>query len=47
MRCHNLRNPSERSGRKWDVIVRDRRECGNLTAEEDGLILRFLPSANE
>lgn len=46
MRCHNLRNPNERSDREWDVIVHHMRVRGNLTAEEHRLILRFLQSAN-
>lgn len=46
MRCHNLRNPNERTDREWDVIVQHMRVRGNLTAEEHRLILRFLQSAN-
>ena len=46
MRCHNLRNPMERSDREWDVIVHHMRVRANLTAEEHRLILRFLQSAN-
>ncbi len=46
MRCHNLRNPQERSDREWDVIVHHMRVRANLTAEEHRLILRFLQSAN-
>ncbi len=46
MRCHNLRNPRERSDREWDVIVHHMRVRANLTAEEHRLILRFLQSAN-
>ncbi len=46
MRCHNLRNPKERSDREWDVIVHHMRVRANLTAEEHRLILRFLQSAN-
>ena len=46
MRCHNLRNPAERSDREWDVIVHHMRVRANLTAEEHRLILRFLQSAN-
>ena len=46
MRCHNLRNPNERSDREWDVIVHHMRVRANLTAEEHRLILRFLQSAN-
>ena len=46
VRCHNLRNPNERSDREWDVIVQHMRVRANLTAEEHRLILRFLQSAN-
>ena len=46
MRCHNLRNPKERSDREWDVIVHHMRVRANLTSEEHRLILRFLQSAN-
>lgn len=46
VRCHNLRNPRERSDREWDVIVHHMRVRGNLTAEEHRLILAFLQSAN-
>ncbi len=46
MRCHNLRNPNERSDREWDVIVHHMRVRANLTTEEHRLILRFLQSAN-
>lgn len=46
MRCHNLRNPNERSDREWDVIVHHMRVRANLTAEEHRLILAFLQSAN-
>ncbi len=46
MRCHNLRNPNERSDHEWDVIVHHMRVRANLTAEEHRLILRFLQSAN-
>ena len=46
MRCHNLRNPQERSDREWDVIVHHMRVRANLTAEEHRLIVRFLQSAN-
>ena len=46
MRCHNLRNPNERSDREWDVIVHHMRVRANLTADEHRLILRFLQSAN-
>lgn len=45
-RCHNLRNPRERSDREWDVIALHMRVRGNLTAEEHREILRFLQSAN-
>ncbi len=46
MRCHNLRNPNERSDREWDVIVHHMRVRANLTGEEHRLIVRFLQSAN-
>ena len=46
MRCHNLRNPNERSDREWDVSVHHMRVRANLTAEEHRLIVRFLQSAN-
>ncbi len=45
-RCHNLRDPSERSDREWDVIALHMRVRGNLTAEEHRKILKFLKSAN-
>ena len=45
-RCHNLRNPSERNDREWEVIVHHMRVRANLTAEEHRLILAFLQSAN-
>jgi len=45
-RCHNLRNPRERSDRGWDIITHHMRVRGNLTAEEHRLILAFLQSAN-
>ena len=46
MRCHNLRNPKERSDREWETIVFHMRVRANLTAEEHRLIVRFLQSAN-
>ncbi len=46
MRCHNFRNPQERSDREWDVIVHHMRVRANLTAKEHRLILAFLQSAN-
>lgn len=46
MRCHNLRNPRERSDRQWDVIVHHMRVRANLTAEEHRVILGFLQAAN-
>jgi hypothetical protein len=46
MRCHNLRNPRERSDRQWDVIVHHMRVRANLTAEEHRAILGFLQAAN-
>ncbi len=45
-RCHNLRNPMERSDREWDIIVHHMRVRGNLTTEEHRLILAFLQSSN-
>jgi hypothetical protein len=45
-RCHNLRDPRERSDRGWDVISLHMRVRANLTAEEHRLILAFLKSAN-
>ena len=46
MRCHNLRQPHERSDREWETIVHHMRVRANLTAEEHGLILDFLKAAN-
>ena len=46
MRCHNLRNPRERSDREWEIIVHQMRVRANLTAEEHRSILQFLKSAN-
>ncbi len=46
MRCHNLRNPRERSDREWDIIGHHMRVRANLTAEEHRLIVAFLKSAN-
>ncbi len=45
-RCHNLRNPHERSDREWSAIVHQMRVRANLTSEEHRLILRFLKMAN-
>ncbi len=46
MRCHNLRQPRERSDREWEVIAHHMRVRANLTAEEHRLILAFLCAAN-
>ncbi len=46
IRCHNLREPHERSDREWELIVHHMRVRANLTAEEHRLILDFLKSAN-
>ncbi len=46
MRCHNIRDPQERSDREWEVIVHHMRVRANLTAEEHRLILEFLKAAN-
>ena len=46
MRCHNVRDPQERSDREWEVIVHHMRVRANLTAEEHRLILEFLKAAN-
>lgn len=46
MRCHNLRQPRERSDREWELIVHHMRVRANLTAEEHRLIVQFLQSAN-
>ncbi len=46
MRCHNLRQPHERSDREWEAIVFHMRVRANLTAEEHRLILQFLKAAN-
>ena len=46
MRCHNLRPPSERSDREWEVIVHHMRVRANLTAQEHREIVRFLKAAN-
>ena len=46
MRCHNLRDPRERSDRQWETIVHHMRVRANLTAEEHRLILEFLKAAN-
>lgn len=46
MRCHNYRQPLERSDREWDTIVHHMRVRANLPAEQARLILRFLKAAN-
>ncbi len=46
MRCHNIRDPQERSDREWEAIVHHMRVRANLTAEEHRLILEFLKAAN-
>ena len=46
MRCHNLRDPQERSDREWEIIVHHMRVRANLTADEHRLILEFLKAAN-
>ncbi|MCH8866902.1 MAG: cytochrome c [Proteobacteria bacterium] len=46
MRCHNIRDPQERSDREWETIVHHMRVRANLTAEEHRLILEFLKAAN-
>ena len=46
MRCHNVRDPQERSDREWEIIVHHMRVRANLTAEEHRLILEFLKAAN-
>ncbi len=46
MRCHNVRDPQERSDREWEIIVHHMRVRGNLTADEHRLILEFLKAAN-
>ncbi len=46
MRCHNLRQPHERSDREWEAIVLHMRIRANLTAEEHRLIVEFLKAAN-
>ena len=46
MRCHNVRDPQERSDREWEVIVHHMRVRANLTAEEHRLIVEFLKAAN-
>ena len=46
MRCHNIRDPQERSDREWEIIVHHMRVRANLTAEEHRLILEFLKAAN-
>ncbi len=46
MRCHNIRDPQERSDREWEIIVHHMRVRANLTADEHRLILEFLKAAN-
>lgn len=46
MRCHNIRDPQERSDRDWEIIVHHMRVRANLTADEHRLILEFLKAAN-
>lgn len=46
MRCHNVRDPQERSDREWEVIVHHMRVRANLTAQEHRLIVEFLKAAN-
>ena len=46
MRCHNLRQPHERSDSEWEAIVFHMRVRENLTAEEHRLIVEFLKAAN-
>lgn len=46
MRCHNARDPQERSDREWEVIVHHMRVRANLTADEHRLIVEFLKAAN-
>ena len=46
MRCHNVRDPQERSDREWEIIVHHMRVRANLTADEHRLILEFLKAAN-
>ncbi len=46
MRCHNIRDPQERSDREWEIIVHHMRVRANLTAVEHRLILEFLKAAN-
>jgi cytochrome c5 len=46
MRCHNVRDPQERSDREWKIIVHHMRVRANLTADEHRLILEFLKAAN-
>ncbi len=46
IRCHNLRQPQERSDREWEAIVFHMRVRANLTAEEHRLIVEFLKAAN-
>ncbi len=46
MRCHNLRQPRERSDREWETIGLHMRIRANLTAVEHRQIVKFLKSAN-
>ncbi len=46
MRCHNVRDPQERSDREWEIIVHHMRVRANLTADEHRLIVEFLKAAN-
>lgn len=46
MRCHNVRDPQERSDREWEIIVHHMRVRANLTAVEHRLIVEFLKAAN-
>ncbi len=46
LRCHNVRDPQERSDREWEIIVHHMRVRANLTADEHRLILEFLKAAN-
>ncbi len=45
-RCHNLRQPRERSDLQWQTIVHQMRVRAHLTGEEQRLILAFLKAAN-
>ncbi len=46
MRCHNLRDPQERSDAEWETLVHHMRVRANLTGEEARRIARFLQAAN-